>query len=696
MPRLIRFVALSAAGALTLAGAATGLVAVGRGLVRHAATAEAIPLPPLQAESPLGGSTVYASDGHTVLAVLHASESRKPVPLSHVAKVLITAVLDTEDHRFYVHGGFDLPSALRALAADSSGAGIQGGSTIAQQLVKQTYLTSVQKISRKIKEAVLAVRLERKYTKNEILQAYLNSIYLGNGAYGVEAAANAYFGEHASGVDLPQAALLAGLIQNPSGYDPILNPEGARRRRAEVLGRMVHYGDITPAQAAAANATPLPTRRLEPHVQSDQISDYYVLEVRDELLGPNSPLGGTYDQRYQALFEGGLKIYTNLDPALQKAAERAVAADSPPNKRGFEEGLVAIDPATGAVRAMVGGLGVKQSAYDVVTQGLRQPGSGFKVFTLLAALQKGYSIYDTVDSQSPCAINFPTDHALVSHPINNDTGNGGGIVTVLNATALSINCAYIRLAHEVGLYNVIDMAHRLGISEKLPPYPSMVIGSIAVHPIEMAAAYATLADDGVYHTPTFIRKVLDRSGATIFSASRRGHRVISSQLAREANVAFQAVVQYGTGTSAQLPGRQVAGKTGTTNSYVDAWFNGYTPQLEATVWMGDLHAEVPMVNVDGVAAVYGATFPAQTWNDFMAQALANAPLAAFLPPDPSQLPAPRYITSPALVRDDVLDHNYAPPPTTVPPSTTSPPTTASPTTTSPPSTTAPPKRGHHG
>jgi penicillin-binding protein 1A len=600
---------------------------------------------------------VYAADGKTVLAVLHASQERKPIALSQAAKVLITAVLDTEDHRFFEHGGFDIPSTIRALANDTSGGGLQGGSTIAQQLVKQTYLSSVRKLSRKVKEAVLADRLERKYSKDQILQAYLNTIYLGNGAYGVEAAANVYFNEHASKLSLPQAALLAGLIQNPSGYDPILDPADARVRRSEVLSRMVHYGDITAAQAAAANRVPLPTSVVEPPPVGDQISDYYVQEVQTELLAPGSPLGGTYDQRYETLFEGGLKIYTNLNPTLQATAEQAVANDTPANSEGFQQAMATIDPTTGKVLAMVGGAGVQSSRYDIVTQGTRQPGSGFKVFTLLAALQAGYSIYDTLDAQSPCAIDFPTDHDLVTHPARNDEGNGGGVVTLLNATAQSLNCAYIRLAHEVGLDNIISVAHNLGISETLPEFPSIVIGSIAVHPIEMAAAYAAVADNGVYHAPSFVDHIVDRSGSTIFVGASPGKQVISPQIAEEATVALQAVVSSGTGTAAGLYNRQVAGKTGTTSSSVDAWFNGFTPQMETTVWMGNGKAEVPMLNVGGVGEVYGGTFPARTWHDFMSSALANLPAVPFALPNFALLPAPHYITSASLVAADVLNHN---------------------------------------
>jgi penicillin-binding protein 1A len=694
--RALRLVAIVAASALVISGAVAGLAIVGTGLLHHTATADAMPLPPLGSESALGGSTVYASDGKTVLAVLHASQDRRPVQLSQVSKVLITAVLDTEDHRFYQHGGFDIPSTIRALANDSSGSsGLQGGSTIAQQLVKQTYLSSARKLSRKVKEAVLADRLERKYTKNQILQAYLNTIYLGNGAYGVEAAANVYFGEHASQLNLPQAALLAGLIQNPSGYDPILNPADARTRRSQVLSRMLHYGNITGAQAAAAERVPLPTSVVRPAVAGDQISDYYVQEVQTELLAQGSPLGKTYDQRYESLFEGGLKIYTNLNPGMQALAEQTIAADTPTNNQGFQQAMVSIDPSTGKVLAMVGGTGLKSAHYDIITQGTRQPGSGFKLFTLLAALQQGYSIYDSLVAQSPCAIDFPTDHDLLKTPAKNDEGNGGGVVNLLTATAQSLNCAFIRLAHEVGLPSVISMAQQLGITASLPEFPSIVIGSVAVHPIEMAAAYAAVADDGVYHAPSFIDHIVDRSGATIYNGGDPGHQVISAQVAQEANVALQAVVQSGTGTAAALYNRPVAGKTGTTNNNVDAWFNGFTPQLETTVWMGNGAGEVRMLDVGGVAQVYGGTFPAHTWHDYMAQVLASAPVEPFAPPNYGALPAPKFITSPGLVRDDALDHNagYTPPPsnpTTGPFSSTPSTVTTLPGRGSPPTTGAAP------
>nr|MDQ2754289.1 penicillin-binding protein [Actinomycetota bacterium] len=514
MRRLIRLFLIVTAASLVLAGTLSAVAVLGNGIVSNGASATAAPLAALT-EATRQGSTVYAADGKTVLTVLHDSVNQKPVPLSAISKVLINAVLDTEDAHFYIHGGFDIPSTIRALASDSSaGGGLQGGSTITQQLVKQVYLTSQRKISRKIKEAVLSERLQQKYSKDQILNTYLDIIYLGNGAYGVEAAAEEYFNEPASALTLPQAALLAGFIQDPNGYDPLLHPVAAHTRRSEVLGRMVHYGHITQQQADAANATPLPTVvNRSPGVAADSIDNYYIQAVQTELLGPNSPIGGNYSERYNALFEGGLKIYTNLDPDLQYLTEIKSAADTPKNSGGFQEAMVVIDPPTGKIRAMVGGLDYNQSKFNVITEGTRQPGSGFKLFTLLAALEAGYSPYDTINGSSPCAIDFPAsatggapntaNHDYVKTPAHNDEGNGGGVLTLIDATAQSTNCAYMRLAHEVTLQKVVNVAHQMGITTPIPLVPSIVIGAAAVHPLELAAAYATVANDGVYHTPSF-------------------------------------------------------------------------------------------------------------------------------------------------------------------------------------------------
>ncbi len=648
MRKLLRLVVLVAVAGALVAGGVTAVAVAAAGVWNHGGTADFETLAPLGITAS-EASTVYAADGTTVLGVFQGAVNRKPVPISQVSPVLVKSVVDTEDHKFYLHGGFDIPSTLRAAAANGSNSGVQGGSTITQQLVKQLYLTSQQKLSRKIKEAVIAQRLQEKYSKNQILEAYLNVIYLGNGAYGVEAAANEYFGEDVSQITLPQAALLAGLIQDPTGYDPLLNPAAARIRRSQVLDHMVQYHSITRAQADAANATPLPTAIIKPQITPDQIDSYYVQEVETELLSAGSPLGATYQQRYQALFYGGLKIYTNLNPALQVEAEQAVQQGTPPNSGGYQEAMVTIDPATGKVEAMVGGAGAA-SQFDIVTQGQRQPGSGFKIFTLLAALSQGYSPFDSINGSSPCAVDFPTDHDLLGQPAHNDEGNGGGVLTLVNATAQSTNCAFIRLAHEVGLPNVANMAHALGVTEQVPLFPSIVIGSVAVKPIEMAAAYATVADYGIYHKPSFVDHIVDRSGGIIHTGEDPGHRVFSVQVAEEADVCFQQVLINGTAGGQGL-GRPSAGKTGTTENNDDAWFNGYTPQLESTVWMGNEQTEKPIF-IPGHGLVFGADYPAHTWHNFMTGAVAPLPPVGFAPPDPALIPPTEFITSPGLQRDD--------------------------------------------
>ena len=668
MRRMLRLVAVAACVAVLFSGTLVALSALTGNALHHVASAQELPLPPINSklQEP---STVYADDGTTVLATLSGPQFRQPVSLSQVSKILVAAVLDTEDHGFYVHGGFDIPAMVRAFMSDAQGQGIQGGSTIPQQLVKQLYLTSERTIGRKVREAVLADRLEQKYTKNQILQAYLNTIYLGSGSYGVQAAAESYFGVPASKLTLAQAALLAGMIQNPNGYDPVLQPAAARTRRSQVLQRMVVYGDITPAQQAAADNTPLPARIVPAAsatiVERDPVAGYYVNQVKDYLLDSSNALGGTYDERYAALFEGGLKVVTNLDPTMQAVAEQAVANDTPTNSGGFEEGLVSVDPNTGGVRALVGGTGATGAGaqqFDVMTQGQRQPGSGFKLFTLLAALEQGYSVYDTVDGQGPCAILFPGNQDLAKTPIKNDEGPGGGTMGLVQATAKSINCAYIRLAHEVGLPNIVATAQALGISPVEVPHkvyddiPSVVIGAAAVKPIEMAGAYAAVADGGVFHQPSFIQRISDRTGNVIYRGLDAGHRVFSTQVAAEADVALNAVVSYGTGTAAGIYNRPVAGKTGTTNNNVDAWFNGFTPQLETTVWMGNLKGEVPII-LPNYGPVYGADFPARTWHDYSAQVLANDPVEEFPSVSYGLLAATKYITSASLVHDDVYDHN---------------------------------------
>jgi membrane peptidoglycan carboxypeptidase len=680
-------------------------------LVHSAATAKELPLGRLAAQ-PAVPSVIYAADG-SVLATLRSADNRQPVPLKDISPLLVAAVLDTEDHNFWAHGGIDVEDIVRALVADvRAGGAVEGGSTIAQQLVKNLYLSDQKTLIRKVREAVLAERLEEKYTKAEVLDAYLNSVYLGSGAYGVQAASEEYFGTSAAHLDLAQAALLAGLIQAPSGYDPVFNPTGARARRAQVLARMVHYKSATPAEAAAANKAPLPTAVHEAPGIPYTSYGYYVSQVVNQLLS-NPALGATPAQRTEELYSGGLRIFTNEVPSLQSYAEKAAVADIPPALAHVVAAFAVIDPRTGNVEALVGGPPSGASAYfDDAVQGERQPGSGFKLFTLIAALEEGYDVYDTVLATSPCAVRFPGVPLQygynLANPLHNDPGDPNGAVTLAEATALSVNCAYLRLGYVVGLQKVIDVARSMGLTDPTlnPNNPSLVIGTEAVKPIEMAAAYATVADGGIYHTPTFVNKIVAPGGRVIYNGESLGRRVFSDQVAAEAILALRAVVQYGTGTAAELANADVAGKTGTTSNSVDAWFNGITPTLASSVWVGNPSGEVPMY-VDGVE-VFGASYPTEIWHDVMAYALRDVPYSQFPPPDPALMPPVEYIDTPGLQRDDLISHGELPlPPTTTttapphlggggnrviashsPQATTAPATTA-PATTAPASTTPP-------
>jgi penicillin-binding protein 1A len=633
-----------AAGAFLAVGVAALAVQVAD-IVRHGALSTPVPVTDINV--PLSErSTIYAADG-SVLAVLHGTENRTPISIDQVPEDVINAVVDVEDARFFTHGAVDLKSTVRALASNVNAGGVrEGGSTITQQLVKNIFLSPKRNLSRKIKEAFIADRVERTYTKQQILQAYLNTIYFGNGSYGIEAAAETYFGTTVGQVTPAQAAFLAGVISNPVGYDPILNPQASRDRRNYALDRMAHYGHLTQQQADALKQTPLPTVIHPPQGTTDTKNDYYVEQVKQILLNQSTTLGTTYSERYNALFGGGLKIYTNLDPRLQSLAESTVANDIPANSQGFTGALASVVPSSGQVKAIVGGPGFDVYQYDLATQAFRQPGSGFKLFTMLAAYEAGDGLNDTVNGSSPCAVDFPTDHDLLTNPIHNDEGQAIGPISVTQATADSVNCAFIRLAHQVGLPAVINMAHRLGLSEAFPQFPSMVIGGAnGVTVLQMANAYATLADDGVYHPPSFIDHIIDRNGATIYQSNYSGTRVLSPQISRMAVQTLSAVVQSGTGTAAALPDRPVVGKTGTTSQNTNAWFNGITPQLATSVWMGDPKGNTPMYDVGGIT-VFGGTYPAHIWHDYTEAALQGQPAMAFPAPDPSLIRGSTYIPSP--------------------------------------------------
>ena len=627
--RVVLGLAVSVASVVGLVGVA---FVAGRAAVADLAHSVDVGQGPLALPPLAQRSVAYAADG-SVLAVLHDTANRQPVGLNQVAPVAVQAVIDTEDARYWQHGALDARSVVRALQADySSGRAVEGGSTIAQQLVKNTLLNSERSIGRKVKELVLAARLERQLGRYGVLERYLNTVYFGQGAYGIESAAETYFGVAASQLDAGQAALLAGLIQQPDGYDPIRAPDAARQRRQTVLDRMVGHGHLAPGPARTAAAEPLPAKAIVP----PQGRDYFTDAVRQSLLSDRR-LGATLVARERALYSGGLRIRTTLDPAQQRSAEAAISGGVPQVGRPLTAAIAAVDPGSGAVRAVVGGSNFDSSQFDAAVDGGRQAGSSFKVFTLVAALEQGYSPGDFIDGSSPCVIPNPGGVPDPWTPSNFE-GEAFGQITLNDATARSVNCAYARLAMMVGFNQVAQVAHQMGVTSALPVVPSMTLGTDPVTPLEMASAYATLAAGGIYHRPHLVDEVDGADGRVLIKDDAKPQRVMSSQIAAEAGQVLQQVVQQGTGQAANVTGWQVAGKTGTAENYQDAWFVGYTPVLSAAVWMGDLSGEVPMVGVDGINVV-GGSFPARMWSAFATQALAGTAPQALAAPDPGQVPA---------------------------------------------------------
>jgi 1A family penicillin-binding protein len=607
-------------------------VAVALALTLVIATATAVPAGILVADSVKGaGKTlpeldelrqlrqpertqVYDREGK-VIEVLKDEQDRIVIPLSKISPTLQQAVIAAEDARFYEHKGVDDRGIVRAAVSNLlSGQVSQGGSTITQQLVRNSYpdLKDIS-IVRKIKEAALAAQLEGKLSKQEILHRYLNRVYFGAGYYGVEAASRGYFGKHASEVGLAQAATLAGVIREPVSSEPRQHPGRARALRDSVLERMAQLGMITPARAAKAKRQLL---RIE---QPRHLGGRYpwFIDGLKRQLQEDERLGRTREARTQRLFEGGLRIHTTLDRDMQLAAEQAVARWRPPS--GPDIALVAIDPRDGGVRAVVGGRDFKNESYNAALQGVgRQPGSSFKTFVLAAALDAGISP-DSVWESSP----FDQLVCGRQWSVDNYEGGGSGLVSVREATRRSVNGVYGRLMEKLCPDRVAAMAERLGLP-KIPAgsrVPSMALGTSEVRPIDMASAYATLADMGVYHRPTFFERIDHRSGKQVIEEPNKPERRISAALAWQVTDILKGVITGGTGVRANI-GRPAAGKTGTNQAYRDAWFVGYTPQLAVAVWMGNPKEQQEMYNVQGVR-VAGGTFPARVWHDFMAVAMAN-------------------------------------------------------------------------
>jgi penicillin-binding protein 1A len=559
-------------------------------------------------------SKVLAADG-SLLATL-SEEARVIVASRDLPEHVRRAILAAEDQHFYQHSGIDPAAALRAVVSTARGH-TQGGSTITQQLAKINYTAGERTIFRKLREVLYATRLEQRYTKEQLLERYLNQVYFGDGAYGIEAGAQAFFGVRAAKLSPAQAALLAGKIRAPEILDPRKRPEAVIRRRDQVLDNMAARGWLSRAEAVKAKATELVLVAPQPPgvVKAPHFVEYVKREARDlEALGPDTRT------RLNRLFSSGYSIKTTLDPKVFDATQAAV------RKRLGEPddpltAVASVVPGDGAVRSLFGGLNFSARQFDISSQGARQPGSAFKPFVYLAALRQRIDPRTTFDGTSgrriPCYGN---------RPVNNYAGeDAGGQIDVDAALTHSVNVVFVELGCQVGVRSVVNASTDDGIPDDATDAQGAVfLGGLdrGVNPLQMAAAYATFTAGGVYATPYSIDTVRNADGDVVYQHDRKTRNVFEADEVGVLNRAMQGVVNDGTGRAARL-GRPVAGKTGTTQDNLDAWFIGYVPQLSTAVWVG-YEPKAPMTHVRG-RTVTGGAFPAAIFGDLMRRALKGVP-----------------------------------------------------------------------
>lgn len=580
-------------------------------------TASIHTMPNLKSEIRPPASSQFFDVNGKLIATTQSVENRLPVTLNKIPKNLQNAFISAEDARFYQHIGIDPKGILRAVWSNITDRGVsEGGSTITQQLAKNALLSQERTLKRKIQEAVLALQIERQYSKSEILEMYLNHIYFGQGAYGVEAAAQVYFGKNVEDLNLAECAMLAGIPKSPNYFSPATNLKAAKERQAVVLEQMVKYGYIDASTEAKARSTEIKIASNKNKSQAE--ASYFIDYVTQQLIDKYGA---------DAVYKDGLKIYTTIDLDMQHAAEKAmnqlptIRTDSNGIKQP-QGALIAIDPHTGYIKAMVGGRGNDQFNRAVMAE--RQPGSAFKPFVYLAAIENGMSTSTIIDD-SPVTFSGWTPH--------NYDGQSHGKVTLKTALEQSLNVPTVKLANQIGVDKPLYWAQQMGISTLVLQGPtndrnlSMALGGLTkgVTPLEIASAYGVLANQGVRAEPIAIVKVIDRNGKILENNSPREKVIINERSAYILTDMLRGVILHGTGTAANI-GRPAAGKTGTTDDYKDAWFVGYTPDLVAAVWMG--------FDNDGyLRSVTGGTTPARIWNQFMHQALANIPARDFYRPN---------------------------------------------------------------
>jgi penicillin-binding protein 1A len=576
-------------------------------------------------------SFVYAANG-ALLGVIPAERNRQPVSPEDMSIWIRKATIAVEDRRFFEHGGIDMEGIARAAVADvRAGAIVEGGSTITQQLVRDLYISQERTVRRKLKEACLAAKLDGAWGKHRILTTYLNRVYYGNQAYGIEAASRTYFSKPARDLTLSESALLVGLTQAPSVYDPFIAPELAVARRNAVLAAMLDTGAIGRARHEKAAAAGLKLRRGSA-LYNEIREPYFFGYVRDRLI----EVYGAENVR-----SGGLRVYTTIRPHYQRLAEEAIR-DTLTYRSDPAAALISISPRTGAIRAMAAVIPDQpKNQFNLLSQARRGSGSTFKMLVLATAVEMGINPDSTYYVSAPFTYKTRTDGNCDDGSwwcVHTYDNSYSGWSSIRSATIRSDNSVYAQLTLDVTPERLAETARRMGVKSPLDVngayVPAMGLGSIAVSPLDIGSAYATVAAGGVYAEPMAIRRVVLRGGREDTEAGwgvPKRHRAISEGAAAIVTRILEQNIQYGTGTRANIS-RPAAGKTGTNEDHTDAWFAGYTPNLATTVWVGYTKGEIPMDSVHGIS-VAGGTFPAEIWRIFMDDALDGTPETPFAEPD---------------------------------------------------------------
>jgi len=677
--RIIILIAVLAAIPLITAVVLAGVFTLGLHTV--AAVEKDIPQLDDQAQISLAETTqIYAADG-ALLAYLYGEENRTVISGKQIPDSLKHALVAVEDERFYSHSGVDMEGFFRAFVSNVRAQGVsEGFSTITMQLVGNMYLDRTDiSFARKFDEMALAWQYERRYSKDEILDMYLNTVYFGSNAYGVEAAARTYFDKDPKDLTLAEAALLAGLPQAPSDYSPRKHPEIALARRNQILLKMYDQGFITGNEYRQAQSEPLELAPYSPYTKVQE--PYVVAYVRKQLID-------MYGE--DRVFKGGLRVETTINPAYQKLGAEAISTTL--DREGDPSAaMVSIETQTGYIRAMVGGSDYDTSKFNLAAQGRRQPGSAFKTFVLTAAIEMGIDPYDTYYESQPVTLTYPG--APKPWSVKTYGNSYYGTTSVAQATLRSDNTVYAQMALDVGAGQIVDVAHRMGITSYLNADPAIALGglTVGVSPLEMASAYATLANHGEHIEPTIILKVTDARGNVLWDAQPKRTQAISAGVAYEVTKILQQNILRGTGTKADI-GRPAAGKTGTAQEWYDAWFSGYTPHLSTAVWMGHPEAQIAMDDVHGIK-VTGGSFPAQMWQKFMSVAESDFPEEEFTKPEvlvkydlffrstysvapTSSTTSSTSSTTTTIPTTDTTGGPTTEPPSTIPPVTTAPPSTS--------------------